>query len=376
MDIIDVCKTYLKNYKGLEEYLVEINGEMVFEWNYEDGCLLLGAARMHRVLGDDYFKEYIVKFVSPYIDQQGNIKSYIKGEYNLDFINAGKLFYYLYDETGEDKYRLASETLMEQLRNQPRLKIGNFWHKLIYPFQVWLDGLYMAQPFYMEYENRFNGRRNYRDILAQFNTVREYLYDQKSGLYHHAYDEYKERKWADQETGLSPNFWLRSIGWYLMALIDTYELATEELYEYKARLGELLREALQGVLQYQDPASKLFYQLIALPEMAGNYLETSGSLMVSYAILKGCRLGALLSEKYLAAGMDIFEEITKQKLYEKDGMVHLRDTCAVAGLGPRHERDGSAAYYLSEPVVDDDPKGMGVFMMTYCEYIQAEGVHE
>ena len=262
---------------------------------------------------------------------------------------------------------------MTQLIYQPRLTTGNFWHKLIYPFQVWLDGLYMGQPFYMEYENRFNERKNYSDIMNQFNQARKLLYDEKTGLYYHAYDEYKDRKWADPVTGLSPNFWLRSIGWYLMALVDCYELASEEIYEVKARFGELLREAVHGILTYQDQESRLFYQLPALPEQEGNYLETSGSLMVAYAVLKGCRLGALLEEKYAARGREIYDAVLEQKIYQADdGAYHLSGTCAVAGLGPRTERDGSIAYYLSEPVVDDDVKAMGVLMMVTAELMKME----
>ena len=238
MNLTPFFKEYMKNYEGLDDYLVEIDGQSMYEWNYEDGCLFVGASRLYKLTGDREYLDFIVKMVSPYIEEDGTIKSYHREEYNLDFINAGKIFYFLYDETGEERYRKACDTLMTQLTYQPRLTTGNFWHKLIYPFQVWLDGLYMGQPFYMEYENRFNERKNYSDIMNQFNQARTLLYDEKTGLYYHAYDEYKDRKWADPETGLSPNFWLRSIGWYLMALVDCYELASEEIYEVKARFGE------------------------------------------------------------------------------------------------------------------------------------------
>lgn len=373
MNLTLFFQEYMKHYEGLEEYLVEIDGQMMYEWNYEDGCLFLGASRLYELTKNREYLDFIVKMVSPYIGEDGSIKSYHREEYNLDFINAGRIFYFLYDETGEERYRKACDTLMTQLHYQPRLSTGNFWHKLIYPFQVWLDGLYMGQPFYMEYENRFNGRKNYGDIISQFRAVRNLLYDEKTGLYYHAYDEYRERIWADPKTGLSPNFWLRSIGWYLMALADCYELASEELYEVKAGLGELLREAVRGILKYQDKKSKLFYQLPALPDQKGNYLETSGSLMVAYAILKGCRLSAFPEDKYEVRGKEIYDAVVEQKLYQaEDGTVHLSGTCAVAGLGPKTERDGSVAYYLSEPVVDDDVKAVGVLMMATAEMIKME----
>ena len=373
MELTAYFKHFMNTYRGLDDYLVEIDGQTMHEWNYEDGCLFVGASKMYEETGDKDYLDYIERMVSPYIKEDGTIISYHIEEYNLDFVNAGKIFYFLYDKTKDEKYRRACETLMTQLKYQPRLTTGNFWHKLIYPFQVWLDGLYMGQPFYMEYENRWDGRRRYYDILNQFNQVRKLLYDEKTGLYYHAYDQYKDRKWADPETGLSPNFWLRSIGWYLMALADCYDLASEELYDVKARFGELLREAIHGVLQYQDPESKLFYQLIALPQQEGNYLETSGSLMVAYAIIKGCQTGALLKEKYMEKGKEIYSQVLKQKFYtDKDGIDHLADTCAVAGLGPRNERDGSVGYYLSEPVVDDDVKAVGVLMMVTALLMKEE----
>lgn len=364
---------YLKRYKGISVYQEDQNGPCFYQWNYEDGCLMLGCKQMYEATGDAHFKDYIVNFVNPYVSQDGAIRSYDMMEYNLDFINAGKVFYFLYDVTGEERYRKACDTLMDQLRHHPRLTTGNFWHKLIYPWQVWLDGLYMAQPFYMEYENRFDDYRGYQDIVRQFTEADRLLFDEKTGLYHHAYDEYKERKWANPKTGLSPNFWLRSIGWYLMALVDCYELANEELYDHKRAIGDLFRKAIRGILRWQDPDSKLFYQLVALPEQEGNYLETSGSLMVAYAILKACRLGLLLADKYQRTGEEIFEAVLDQKLAWEDGHLHLTDTCAVAGLGPKETRDGSVAYYLSEPVVWDDPKAQGVLMMAYAQYLKTRG---
>ena len=369
MGLQEFFKDYMKHYKGLEIYKESRDGACFNQWNYEDGCLLLGCKKMYEVTGDLYYRDSIMRFIEPYVNENGEIKSYVLGEYNLDFVNAGKLFYFMYDQTGEERYRKAADKLMEQLKYQPRLKIGNFWHKLIYPFQVWLDGLYMGQPFYMEYENRFNGRKNYYDIIGQFQTVRKYLYDEKTGLYYHGYDEYKERDWADKETGLSPNFWLRSIGWYLMALVDCYELASEELYDCKRALGDLYREAITGVLRWQDADSHLFYQLIALADQEGNYLETSGSLMVAYSILKACRLELLLADKYQAAGEGILQAVIDRHITMHDGHFHLGNTCEVAGLGPRHERNGSVEYYLSEPVVEDDPKAQGILMMACGEYM-------
>ena len=178
---------YLKRYKGISVYQEDQNGPCFYQWNYEDGCLMLGCKQMYEATGDSRYKDYIVNFVSPYVSGDGAIRSYDMMEYNLDFINAGKVFYFLYDVTGEARYRKACDTLMDQLQHHPRLKTGNFWHKLIYPWQVWLDGLYMAQPFYMEYENRFDDHRGYQDIVNQLTEADRLLFDEKTGLYHHAY---------------------------------------------------------------------------------------------------------------------------------------------------------------------------------------------
>lgn len=372
-EIFNYIDYFLHEYQGKQEYLESINGHSIYEWNYEDGCLYLGTEALYTKTKKPEYLQFILDRVDPYINDDGTIISYHMNEYNLDYINAGKIFFFLYDITKNEKYKKASDVLMTQLRFQPRISTGNFWHKLIYPFQVWLDGTYMSFPFYLEYDNRWGDKSSYSDVLNQFNTIRKIMYDEKTGLYYHGYDEYKERKWANPETGLSPNFWLRSIGWYLMALIDCYDLVSEEQYDVKARLAELFREELHHVLPYMDKNSGMFYQLIALPTEKDNYLETSGSLMIAYSIIKGCQTGVLLEDKYLETGKKIFDGVMKQKLYQNvDGEYHLADTCASAGLGPHNERDGSIQYYLSEPVVDDDVKSVGILLMIVARLLSAE----
>ena len=260
---------------------------------------------------------------------------------------------------------------MEQLRSHPRTKCNNFWHKQIYPNQIWLDGLYMAQPFYMDYETRFHGKENYNDIINQFENVRKYLFNEEKGLYYHGFDESRLQPWADKTTGLSQNFWLRSMGWYLMALVDTMSLMSKEIFEHYKTLEGLLKEAVKGMLPYQDKNTNLFYQLIDLPEVEGNYLETSGSAMIGYTLLKACRLGYISKEKYQEIGVSILNGLLEYKLKEVDGKLKLVDHCAVAGLGPGDKRDGSVAYYLSEPIVANDLKGVGAFFMLYAEYLRA-----
>lgn len=339
------------------------------DWNYEDGCVLMGAVLLYKATKNEDYKTFIVNYMENFITSEGSIKHYKKEDYNIDGINTGKILFFLYEETKEEKYKIAIEVLMEQLRSHPRTESGSFWHKLIYPNQIWLDGLYMAQPFYMEYETKFNNKKNYNDIIDQFKNVRKFLYNDDKKLYYHGYDEARIQPWADKETGLSSNFWIRAMGWYLMALVDTIDEISEEIFEQYKLLVDLFKEAISGILIYQDQDSKLFYQVIDKGNIDNNYLETSGSAMVAYAILKACRLGILQKEKYQEIGEKIVESLVDNKLVEVDGVLKLSDICSVAGLGPGDTRDGSVQYYLSESIVYDDHKGSGAFIMAYAQML-------
>lgn len=342
------------------------------DWNYEDGCVLLGCVQLYKATGKACYKDFVINYMKLFINDDGTINHYEKEKYNIDSIHTGKVLFFLYEETKEEKYRKAIEILMDQLRSQPRTKCNNFWHKQIYPNQIWLDGLYMAQPFYMEYETKYNNKEHYSDIVSQFKNVRKFIYDEEKSLYYHAYDEAKVQIWADKETGKSPNFWLRAMGWYLMALIDTMDVMSKEIFEQYKELEGIFKEAVKGILQYQDKESKLFYQIIDKGDIEGNYLETSGSAMVAYAIIKGCRLGVLSKEKYKETGLEILNSIIDNMLIEEDSVPKLSNICSVAGLGPKDERDGSLEYYFSEPVVCDDHKGSGAFMMAYAQMLMLE----
>ncbi len=361
-----------KTEKFLEKYLQDYTNYKEY-WNYEDGCVLIGARQMYEATGEQRYYDFIEKYLKHFITEEGEILYYEKGKYNIDSVNCGKILFFMYDQTGEEKYRKAIEFIMDELRNHPRCQSGNFFHKQIYPNQIWLDGLYMAQPFYTEYETKYDNKEKYIDIMNQFENVRKYLYEQEKGLYYHAFDEAKKQFWCNKETGCSPNFWLRSMGWYLMALVDVMDAMSIEIFEYYKRLQELFKEAIQGILQYQDEESKMFYQVIDRPDVDGNYLETSGSAMIGYAIIKACRMGILSKEKYADIGIGIIEGIISRQLKEEQNEIHLDGICHVAGLGPEEtspHRDGSVEYYLSEKIVKDDSKGVGPFMMGYAQLLQ------
>ena len=342
-------------------------------WNYEDGCVLIGLRAMYQATGDNFYLNALRSFTDRYIEVDGNIRNYVAAEYNLDYIPAGCVLYTLYDKTCEPRYRKAIETLEEQLRHQPRTPCGSFWHKAIYPNQVWLDGLYMGLPFHANYAIRFGDESALDDIMLQFRNARKYLYDEKTGLYYHAWNETKDVFWADPKTGLSPNFWTRAIGWYLMALADIYGMIPDNRTDLIDEMAALWKEAIDGMLRWQEKDSGLFYQLPALPNEKRNYLETSGSLMVAYSLLKGARLDVLTEPEYRAAGEKILVGIELRKFTVHDGKVELHGICKGAGLGPTGNlhRNGTVDYYLSEDVVHDEQKGVGVCMMAYAEYLQA-----
>lgn len=341
------------------------------KWNYIDGCMITAVLALYRITGEQKYLDFADRFVRGFVQEDGSIRTYEVEEYNLDNVNPAKNLFRLYDLTGAECYRRAMETVRAQLTTMPRIKQGNFWHKDIYPNQVWLDGLYMAQPFYMEYETRFNGKKNCLDSFKQFCVVREHMRDEKTGLYYHGYDESRAMYWADPETGCSPNFWLRALGWFVIALVDTIEAMDEQMYyEYRVLRDQFI-ELMEAILPYQQECG-MFYQVIDKPEAEGNYLETSGTAIIAYGILKAVRLG-ILPEKYAVYGEKAFFGTTDRYLRVDDqGQPVLGGICLVAGLGGAQHRDGSLEYYFSEPVVENEAKGVAPLILAYTELLERE----
>ena len=340
-------------------------------WNYIDGCMITALLALAEITGEEAYFDFAERYIDWFVDSDGGIRSYDPEKFNLDDINEGRVLFPLYARTGKEKYKKAAGLLYRQLERQPRTAEGNFWHKAIYPNQVWLDGIYMAQPFYALYERDF-GAGDYADILRQIETVRARMYDEKKGLYYHGYDASRSIFWADPETGCSKNFWLRSIGWFAVALADLAEILPEGAE--RARLCALFRELMEGAKRYADKETGLYWQVVDQGGHEGNYLETSGSSMLAYAMLKGARLG-VLPQEYSAQGEKTFRGIVEKQLSFTDGTLNLGGICLVAGLGPESDRrrDGSYAYYISEPVVENDAKGVAPFLLCYTEIKRLEG---
>lgn len=341
------------------------------KWHYVDGVVYKGLEQIYGNTGDDRYLRYIQDNMDMFVQEDGSIRGYDPHEHNIDHINNGKAILLLYRQTGARKYREAAYLLREQLRTHPRTSEGGFWHKAVYPHQMWLDGLYMGAPFYAEFARLFGEPEVFDDVTNQLLLAREHLRDEASGLYYHAWDERREQPWANPETGLSPHFWGRAVGWYAMAVVDVLDNLPADHKDRQAIIS-IFNGLADALLKVQDPESGVWWQVLDQGPREGNYLEASASCMIVYALLKAIRLG-VLSETYRASAEKGYAGIlNKFVITRKDGLVHLIRNCAVAGLGGYNPgqpyRDGSFAYYISEPIVTDDHKGIGAFLLAAAEY--------
>ena len=339
-------------------------------WNYIDGCMLTALLEMESITGNARYFDFVKACIDHFVGEDGSIRTFQPEAHNLDDINEGRVLFALYDRTGEEKYRKAANFLRRQLEEQPRTAEGSFWHKAIYPNQVWLDGVYMAQPFYALYEKRF-GSGSYSDTVKQIKTVREKMFSSEKGLYFHGYDASRAAFWADPDTGCSRNFWLRSLGWFAVALVDLLDILPQG--GDRDCLSGIFRELMASVSGYADGETGLYWQVPDQGGREGNYLETSGSAMMAYAMLKSARLG-VLEKDYALRGKKTFDGIMEKYLTFTEEGLDLGGICLVAGLGPENNRrrDGSYAYYISEPVVKNDAKGVAPFVLAYTEVKRLE----
>jgi len=344
-----------------ESWMVDFSKQI--KWNYTHGLELQAMIQAAEQSGDERYYNYAEAFADTMVNEDGSIKTYTLDRYNIDHINPGKILFPIYEKSGNPKYLKALQLLRSQMETHPRISNGGFWHKKIYPHQVWLDGLYMAAPFLAEYGKRFDEPALFDEVTLQLTTAWEDLYDEESGLLYHGWDESREQRWADPVTGRSPHFWSRSIGWYMMAMVDVLDFLPED-HPQRAQIINQLNRIATAVDQYRDPETGMWYQVTDLGEREGNYLESSGSIMFIYTWVKGAQKG-YLPETFLQKGSEAYDQFLKQFIREnEDGTISVTDVCSVAGLGgdPRY-RDGSFEYYISEPIRDDDPKAVGPFIM-------------
>ena len=337
------------------------------KWSYDMGVVLKGFEGRWMNTGDVRWFNAIQSKIDWFVQPDGSIKNYEKEEYNIDHVNNGKLVLLLYRVTGKEKYKKAADHLRDQLRTHPRTKQGGFWHKKIYTNQMWLDGLYMGAPFYAEYAMLFHEDSAFNDVANQFIWMEKNARDPKSGLLYHAWDESKEQQWANKTTGTSPLFWSRAMGWYADALVDALDYFPVNHPKRKA-LIDILNRLVNAIEKTQDKTTGLWYdiQLYNGPGKEKNYFEASASSQFVYAVAKGVRKGYLPAAK-IAIAKKGYDGLVKQFIKEENGQTNLHGTVKVSGLGGKPYRDGSFEYYMSEPVIVNDPKGIGAFLLASNE---------
>jgi unsaturated rhamnogalacturonyl hydrolase len=357
-----IVEKFKEQYRISQKYFVP-------RWHYVEACIMKAYLDSYAQSGNEDEFVFVKRFIDSMYDEQGAIPEINPDYYSIDQLRMGSVLLTLFRREKDPKYKRVIDLLYNQIKTYPRTVSGNFWHKENYPDQVWLDGLFMGQPFYVEYIRDYEAVKDYSDTLRQFENVRKNIFDEKRKLYLHAFDESRKMFWCDKTTGLSPNVWGRAVGWFVMALVDVLELLQNEPVNDEL-LIRLLKETIDGMLPYQH-ASGMWYQIVDMPNEPDNYLESSGTSMLAYAILKGVRLGYLGAE-YLHYGKLAFEGTTAKYLHETDGELRLGGICKSAGLGKHPDtgviRDGSFRYYVfGEEVVENNGHGVAPFLMAYNE---------
>jgi unsaturated rhamnogalacturonyl hydrolase len=335
-------------------------------WNYEIGVVLMGFERLWTMTGDKTYYDYIKHIIDHFINPDGTIRTYVMDEYNSDNIPPGRQLLLLHKISKDEKYKIAAQTLRNQVSWQPRNKAGGFWHKLKYPSQMWLDGLYMVEPFYAEFALMHKQTEDYNDIINQFVWMEKYSRDAKTGLLYHGWDESKLQGWANPKTGLSPEFWSRSMGWYMMALVDVLDFIPEN-HPRRMELINILNRLSTALVKFQDAKTGVWWQVTNKPNKEKNYLESSATAMFVFSLAKAVRL------KYIPASFNAplqkaYKGMISQFVKEDPGgQYHYIQAVAGAGLGGVPYRDGSYDYYVNEPKRDDDLKAIGPFIQACIE---------
>lgn len=335
-------------------------------FGYCQGVVALAMLKTWKATGDEKYYRYVEQYADTMVRNDGTILNYdyVNGPRNVDMINTGKILFDMYDRTHDPKYKKAMDMLYDAMMDHPRNSLGGFWHKERYPWQMWLDGIYMASPYLAQYASVNNKPELLNDVLMQFMLVHNFMHDPATGLYFHAWDEKKEQKWCDPETGLSHNFWGRSIGWLFMALVDVLDFVPEN-HPLRPALISMAGNLTNSLNRYQRDG--VWYQVVDMPDREGNYKEATASAMFMYAIAKAVKRG-YIDKRYMKMATEAYDGIMRNLFRtDDDGTVNITGCCMVAGLGGDPYRDGSFEYYMSEPIRDNDPKATGPFIMGCIE---------
>jgi unsaturated rhamnogalacturonyl hydrolase len=342
-----------------------------FKWHYEHGLQIMAIQKAGEVARNARYRKFVLDWIDYFVQSDGTIRTYRLEEYNLDQINPGKLLFSAWEQTGDEYYRKALDLLREQLRMQPRTKSNGYWHKKIYPDQMWLDGVYMAGPFLAEYALRFKEPETFDDIVYQITLIEKHTRDEKTGLLYHAWDESKRQRWCDPVTGHSKSFWGRGVGWYVMAIVDVLDYLPCD-HAGRSALVAILNQTAAAIAKVQDKSTGLWYQILDLPDRAGNYLEASASAMFVYAFAKAVRKGYLAQDYLLSARRGYHGLLQTLIKIDSQGWLTLEKVCSGAGLGGEPYRDGSFEYYVNEKITPNDPKGVGPFILAALEMESVE----
>lgn len=336
------------------------------QWEYTYGVVLKALLEVWHAYGDEKYYQYVFSYYDRLIDSTGNIFSYRLEDYNIDNINTGKSLFAIYEKTKQERFRKAIELLRSQMKTHPRTSEGGFWHKKIYPYQMWLDGIYMASPFLAQYAKTFHDSVLFDEVAHQILLMESHARDPRTGLLYHGWDETRSQRWADPNTGLSSQFWGRAMGWYAMAIVDVLDFFPED-HSKRSALIQVFQRLAEAIKNVQDPKTGVWYQVLDQPKRKGNYREASASCMFVYALAKGMRKG-YISPHFRNVVLKGYRGILRQFIrIDKEGLVHIDHVCAVAGLGGNPYRDGSFEYYVHEKITSDDPKAIGPFILASLE---------
>jgi unsaturated rhamnogalacturonyl hydrolase len=370
-----MATTIMKQYKDsmvVKKYASHLEqdklptGDRPANWNYEIGVVLMGFERLWKMTNDQTYIDYTKHIVDHFITADGKIRTYVMDEYNSDNIPPGRQLLRLHQLYKDEKYKTAAQTLRDQISIQPRNKVGGFWHKLKYPSQMWLDGLYMIEPFYAEYAVVNKQQQDFNDIINQFVWMEKYARDTKTGLLYHGWDESKLQGWANKQTGVSPEFWSRSMGWYMMALVDVLDFIPAT-HPRRKELISILNRLSTAIVKFQDTKSGVWWQVTDKANKEKNYLESSGTAMFVFALAKGIRMN-YLPASFNASLQKAYKGMINQFVTtDANGQYHFIQAVAGAGLGGIPYRDGTYEYYVNEPRRDDDLKAIGPFIQACIE---------
>lgn len=361
---VRMANSVMDSYPDLTDMDLKFHGRSKPKWQYDIAMLAQAIDKLGSP--DSEYGSYMQGYMDFFISDDGKIFSYKLRDYNLDKINPGNNLITLYERTGYEKYKEAIDQLVEQLEGQPHIPDGGFWHKTIYPYQMWLDGIYMSSPFMARYAMVFNEPEWFDELVRQITVIEGHTRDSVSGLLYHAYDASRGMKWSDDKTGCSPHFWGRAMGWYMMAIVDVLDYLPES-HPGRNELIRILKESSEALLRVRDEKTGLWYQVLDMAGSPGNYLEASASSMFVYAFAKGAK-NEYLDSEYLTLAASSFDSIIREFIdVEENGLVNINQGCFAAGLGGMKYRSGSYEYYVNERKGANDSKSIGPFILAAIE---------